>query len=80
MTNERVQLSDSTTENIVGGKFRYISNPFAGQYCWGESNPDVKYGFKETTKVISYVQSYGNLDDEDGIIQGLLAQGLIWPL
>lgn len=80
MENEinKVLLDEDMVANIAGGKVHLRCTPDEGKVVYCDSNPDVRYTFKNGSKVAYYMGLYGNLDDEVGLINYLLEQNLIW--
>lgn len=76
----RIQLDDESVMSVAGGKVRYVSNPDQGNILWGEKTPDVQYSFKNFIKVQQVINQFNDKEDEQGIIQTLLASGIIWPI
>lgn len=74
----KIQLEDELVANVAGGKVRIVANPLDGYYVYCESNPDVKYSYKNPSKVAAYMNKYGNLNDEVGLIKYLMDEKLIW--
>ena len=78
---ERVKLEDEAVEKIAGGQLNTLSTRSGIRKCWTDGNPDVIYTFDKVQSIYtfqSYHPEYQN--DDEALVQALLAEGIIRPL